>query len=89
MAPVPRRPGHPHLALSADWPAWSKKQARSAGLVCTECDYDLRDFKEKARLPYDIRLPEKPNRLRLACGQCCDDGVPGTERPALLGGKTS
>ncbi|MFE7599871.1 hypothetical protein [Streptomyces sp. NPDC057494] len=29
------------LALAAEWPAWSKKQARAARLVCAECDYDL------------------------------------------------
>lgn len=78
-----------NMALSADWPAWSKKQARAAGLVCAECDYDLRDFKDEARLPYDIRLPEQPNRRRLVCGQCCGDGDHEMERLALLDGKTS
>jgi hypothetical protein len=30
------------LALSADWPLWSTKQAQAAGLACAVCDYDLR-----------------------------------------------
>ena len=59
----------------AQWPAWSKKQARAAGLVCAECDYDLREFKDESRRPFDVRLPERPKRQRLVCGQCCNDGV--------------
>ena len=59
-----------NLALSADWPNWSTKQARAAGLLCAECGYDLRDRKDETRLPYDIRLPEQPKALRLVCGQC-------------------
>ncbi|WP_159050586.1 hypothetical protein [Streptomyces cellostaticus] len=78
-----------NLALLADWPAWSKKQARAAGLVCAECDYDLRKFKDETRLPYDIRLPERPKTRRLACGQCCDHGLDEMERLAQLTGKPS
>ncbi|WP_393072204.1 DUF5753 domain-containing protein [Streptomyces sp. LN704] len=48
------------LALSAEWPAWSKKQASAARLVCAECDYDLREFKDETRMPFDVRLPERP-----------------------------
>jgi hypothetical protein len=68
-----------NLALSADWPDWLKKQARAAGLACAECDYDLREFKDKTRRPYDIRPPERPNTRRLVCGQCYGD--PSTARP--------
>lgn len=74
------------LALSAEWPAWSKKQARAAGLVCAECDYDLREFKDKTRLPFDVRLPERPKTRRLVCGQCCNDGADEMERLATLAG---
>ncbi|MEV0982342.1 hypothetical protein [Streptomyces sp. NPDC049915] len=73
-----------NLALSADWPAWSKKQARAAGLVCAECDYDLREVEDETRLPYDIRLPEKPNKRRLVCGQCCNHGLDELEQLATL-----
>ncbi|MFD8621684.1 hypothetical protein [Streptomyces sp. NPDC059513] len=72
------------LALSAEWPAWSKKQARAARLVCAECDYDLREFTDESRLPYDVRLPEQPKKRRLVCGQCCNDGVDEMERLATL-----
>ncbi|MEV6332633.1 hypothetical protein [Streptomyces sp. NPDC051909] len=72
------------LALSAEWPAWSKKQARAARLVCVECDYDLREFTDESRLPYDVRLPEQPKKRRLVCGQCCNDGVDEMERLAAL-----
>ncbi|MFI1700423.1 hypothetical protein ACH419_31205 [Streptomyces bobili] len=77
------------LALSADWPAWSKKQARAARLVCAECDYDLREFKDETRMPYDIRLPERPKARRLVCGQCCNDGLDEMERLAALAGEPS
>ncbi|AZS74870.1 hypothetical protein DDE74_31595 [Streptomyces lydicus] len=76
------------LALSAEWPAWSKKQARAARLVCAECDYDLRD-KDETRASFDVRLPELPKRRRLVCGQCCNDGVDEMERLAALAGKPS
>lgn len=72
------------LALSAEWPAWSKKQARAARLVCAECDYDLREFTDESRLPYDVRLPEQSKKRRLVCGQCCNDGVDEMERLAAL-----
>ncbi|MET7912031.1 hypothetical protein ABZS98_27950 [Streptomyces avermitilis] len=77
------------LALSADWPAWSKKQARVSGLVCAECDWDLREVKDENRLPYDIRLPEKPSKRRLVCGQCCNHGLDELERLAALAGQPS
>ncbi|MGW1190844.1 hypothetical protein [Streptomyces sp. NPDC002559] len=76
------------LALSAEWPSWSKKQARAARLVCAECDYDLRD-KDEPRAPFDIRLPEQPKRRRLVCGQCCNDGLDEMERLAALAGTAS
>lgn len=76
------------LRLSAEWPAWSKKQARAARLICAECDYDLRD-KDEDRAPFDIRLPEQPKRRRLVCGKCCNDGVDEMERLAALAGKSS
>ncbi|CAK7286446.1 hypothetical protein SGPA1_40706 [Streptomyces misionensis JCM 4497] len=76
------------LALSAEWPSWSKKQARAARLVCAECDYDLHESKDETRLPFDIRLPEQPKRRRLVCGQCCNDGLDEMERLAALAGKT-
>jgi len=76
------------LRLSAEWPAWSKKQARAARLMCTECDYDLRDMDE-GRAPFDIRLPEQPKRRRLVCGQCCNDGIDEMERLAALAGRPS
>lgn len=72
------------LALSAEWPSWSKKQARAAGLVCAECDYDLRDRAE-GRAPFDIRLPGQPQRRRLVCGTCCNDGIDEMGLAALTG----
>lgn len=77
------------LALSAEWPAWSKKQARAAGLVCAECDYDLRQRNDEARMPFDIRLPERPRARRLVCGQCCNDGLDKMKRLAALAGEAS
>ncbi|MEE1737038.1 hypothetical protein PUR49_11080 [Streptomyces sp. BE147] len=74
------------MRLSAEWPAWSKRQARAARLVCAECDYDLRD-KDETRAPYDIRLPEQPKRRRLVCGKCCNDGLDEMERLAALAGE--
>ncbi|MFI6209186.1 hypothetical protein ACIBAI_22745 [Streptomyces sp. NPDC051041] len=76
------------LRLSAEWPSWSKKQARAARLVCAECDYDLRD-KAEDRAPFDVRLPEQPKRRRLVCGKCCNDGLDEMERLAALAGKSS
>ncbi len=29
------------LALAADWPYWTAKQAEKAGLMCAECGFDL------------------------------------------------
>lgn len=63
------------FALSADWLAWSQKQARAARLLCAECDYDLRRRDDEDRLPYNIPDPEKPNKLRLVCGRCCNHGL--------------
>ncbi|MFD3908849.1 hypothetical protein ACFXOL_20945 [Streptomyces californicus] len=75
------------LALSAEWPSWSKKQARAARLVCQECDYDLRD-QDEDRAPFDIRLPEQPKRRRLVCGRCCNDGIDEIERLAAIAGRS-
>lgn len=74
------------LALSAEWPAWSKQQASAARLVCAECDYDLREFKDETRLPFDVRLPERPKARRPVCGRCCHDGLDELERLASLAG---
>lgn len=63
------------FALAADWPLWTEKQARASRLLCTECDYDLRQRQDEERLPYWIPLPEKPNRIRLVCGKCCNHGL--------------
>ncbi|MBX4178402.1 hypothetical protein [Streptomyces geysiriensis] len=63
------------FALSADWPVWSEKQARAARLLCAECDWDLRRRDDEDRLPYNIPDPDKPNRLRLVCGRCCNQGL--------------
>jgi hypothetical protein len=41
---------------------------------------------DEERLPYDIPLPEKPNRLRLVCGRCCNDGLDELERLAAHAG---
>ncbi|MFI6281620.1 hypothetical protein [Streptomyces sp. NPDC050988] len=75
------------FALAADWPAWTAKQARAAGLMCAECDNDPRQREE--RLPYNIPLPEKPNKLRLVCGRCCNNGLDEIERLAALAGQPS
>ncbi|MEU9480781.1 hypothetical protein [Streptomyces sp. NPDC048191] len=77
------------FALAADWPAWTEKQARAARLLCAECDYDLRQRDDEDRLPYNIPLPEKPNRLRLVCGRCCNDGLDEMERLAALAGQST
>ncbi|MEU9546206.1 hypothetical protein [Streptomyces mirabilis] len=78
-----------HFALAADWPSWTAKQARAARLMCAECDYDLRQRDDEERLPYNIPLPEKPNRLRLVCGRCCNDGLDELERLAAHAGSLS
>lgn len=69
--------------MSAEWPAWSKKQARAARLVSAECGYDLRD-QDEGRAPFDVRLPAQPGRRRLVCGKCCNNGVDEMERLAAL-----
>ena len=58
------------LPLSADRPYWAVQQARRAGLLCAECDYDLRQRDAKDRQPYNIPRPESPARVRLVCGRC-------------------
>ncbi|MGW2749123.1 hypothetical protein [Streptomyces sp. NPDC001450] len=63
------------FALAADWPRWTEKQARAAGLMCAECDYDLRQRDDESRLPYNIPAPERPKKIRLVCGRCCNDGL--------------
>ncbi|MCX4538331.1 hypothetical protein [Streptomyces sp. NBC_01669] len=77
------------LALAADWPAWTVKQARRARLMCAECDYDLRQRVDEDRAPFVIPLPEKPNWLRLVCGRCCNNGRDEVERLAALAGQPS
>ncbi|MFD7607415.1 hypothetical protein [Streptomyces mirabilis] len=59
------------------------EEAGAARLVCAECEYDLREFKDENRMPFDVCLPERPKARRLVCGQCCNDG----ERLAALAGK--
>ncbi|MGW3823386.1 hypothetical protein ACWEAF_13955 [Streptomyces sp. NPDC005071] len=77
------------LALAADWPVWTANQARRARLMCAECDYDLRLPGDEERLPYSIPLPEKPNKLRLVCGLCCNHGLDELRRLVALAGQQS
>ncbi|WP_369228560.1 hypothetical protein AB5J52_48835 (plasmid) [Streptomyces sp. R39] len=77
------------FALAADWPVWTEKQARAAHLLCAVCDYDLRQRNDEDRLPYYIPLPEKPNRLRLVCGRCCNHGRDEMQRLASLAGNSA
>lgn len=56
--------------------------------MCAEYDYDLRRRGEDL-LPYYIPAPEKPNKLRLVCGQCCNDGMDEMGRLAALAGQLS
>nr|WTB28180.1 hypothetical protein OG781_00110 [Streptomyces sp. NBC_00830]WTB35903.1 hypothetical protein OG781_46475 [Streptomyces sp. NBC_00830] len=72
------------VALSAEWPAWSKKQARAARLVCAQCDYDLREPTDETRLPFDVRLPEHPKRRRLGPVLSRDHGVTGRLRSQMI-----
>ncbi|MEU1502908.1 hypothetical protein [Streptomyces sp. NPDC005732] len=69
------------LALSADWPRWSAKQAAAMGLMCAYCEHDLRKADDD-RCPYNIPLPETPKKRRLVCGMCCNDGLDELERLA-------
>ncbi|MGW0874240.1 hypothetical protein ACWD3Z_27670 [Streptomyces sp. NPDC002740] len=50
------------LALSAEWPVWSKKRARAAWLVCAECDYDLRESKTRPGRRSTSDCPSCPRR---------------------------
>lgn len=70
------------FALAADWPVWTRKQARAARLVCAECDFDLRKRDDEARVSYNISLPGKPSMTRLVCGTCCNHGVDEMRRLA-------
>lgn len=74
------------LALAADWPRWTLKQAAAMGLMCAQCGYDLRGHQDEDRLPYDILLPEQPKKRRLVCGRCCNDGLDEMEHLAALAG---
>ncbi|MFE5214062.1 MULTISPECIES: hypothetical protein [unclassified Streptomyces] len=74
------------FALAADWPVWTQKQARAARLLCVECDYDLRQKGDEDRLP-NIPLPQKPHKIRLVCGRCCNDGLDEMERLDALTGQ--
>ncbi|MET9903098.1 hypothetical protein [Streptomyces sp. NPDC006446] len=56
--------------------------------MCAKCDYDLRQHDDQ-RLPYNIPLPEKPDTIRLLCGQCCNDGEDAMDRRAALAGQPS
>lgn len=67
------------FALAADWPLWSDKQARRARLMCAQCDTDLRRHDV---VPYNIPDPQRPQRIRLLCGNCCNDGLDELERLA-------
>lgn len=70
-----------HLALAADWPRWTEKQAAAVGLMCAECGWDLRNMDDE-HCPYNIQLPGSPEKRRLVCGSCCNDGVEELERLA-------
>ncbi|MFF3991486.1 hypothetical protein ACFY0B_43955 [Streptomyces sp. NPDC001797] len=63
-----------HLALAADWPRWTDKQAAAMGLMCADCGYDLRNVDDD-HCPYNIPLPEQPKKRRLVCGSCCSNGA--------------
>jgi hypothetical protein len=75
----PRAEGRGHggrgLRAGGGLARWTEKQARAARLLCAECDYDLGQRDDEERLPYNILLPEKPNKLRLVCGRCCNHGL--------------
>ncbi|MET8289877.1 hypothetical protein ABZV80_32315 [Streptomyces sp. NPDC005132] len=71
-----------HLALSADWPRWSAKQAATMGLMCANCGHDLLKVDED-RSPYNIPLLETPKKRRLVCGTCCNDGLEELDRLAV------
>lgn len=78
----PRAEGMAMMTLSAfaaEWPSWTDKQAAAMGLTCDECGYDLRSRQED-RLPYNIPAP--PQKRRLVCGRCCNDGTDEMERLA-------
>ncbi|MEV6995648.1 hypothetical protein AB0N87_42080 [Streptomyces sp. NPDC093228] len=44
-------------------------------MLCAECGCDLRQRDDEDRLPHNIPAPEKPNRIRLVCGRCCNHGL--------------
>ncbi|MFJ8494966.1 hypothetical protein ACIRBZ_42535 [Streptomyces sp. NPDC094038] len=77
------------LALAADWPVWSEAQARRSRLLCAECDWDLRLRDDEDRLPYNIPDPERPNKIRLVCGRCCNHGLDALEALAAAAGQPS
>ena len=77
------------FALAADWPVWTEAQARRSRLLCAQCDCDLRKRDAEDRLPYNIPAPEKPNKIRLVCGRCCNHGLDQTEALAGAAGQPS
>ncbi|MDQ0757446.1 hypothetical protein [Streptomyces canus] len=77
------------LALAADWPRWTNKQAGAMGLMCAQCGYDLRERHNEDRMPYNIPLAKQPKKRRLVCGQCCNDGVDKVKRLAACTGQSA
>lgn len=77
------------FALAADWPVWTEAQARRSRLLCAECDCDLRKRDDEDRLPYNIPTPEKPNKIRLVCGRCCNHGLDAMQALAGTAGQPS
>lgn len=49
-------------------------------LQCVRCGWDLRPGAVGDRARFNIPVPQTPKRLRLFCGQCCNDGVDEMER---------
>jgi hypothetical protein len=77
------------LPLAADWPAWTEAQVRRSRLLCVQCDCDLRQRDDEDRLPYNIPDAEKPNKIRLVCGRCCNHGLDAMKALAGTAGQPS
>ncbi|MDJ0347029.1 hypothetical protein QMK19_38285 [Streptomyces sp. H10-C2] len=65
-------------SFAVEWPLWTDVQAAAMGLLCAVCGFDLRTRGDQERMAYNI--PEQPDRRRLVCGACSNDGLPELER---------
>jgi hypothetical protein len=75
-APPENNPHHDRLGgAPIQYPVIATATARRAGAA------------DEDRLPFQIPLQEKPNRIRLVCGKCCNDGIDEIERLAALAGQ--